>query len=419
MLFVSLISYIDRNTLALLAPTILRETHLSGEQYGYLISAFSIAYMLGNPVWGWALDRIGLRLGLLAAVTLWTAASVSHAFAAGFMGLVLARAALGFGEGATFPGGLRTVVQTLTPSEKARGIAVAYSGGSLGAIITPLIVTPVALAFGWRGGFWFTGLVGLLWLILWYGVSRRPEMRATGQVRDEKPKERMQVADRRVWSFMAAYALGAAPIGFIIYGTSIYLNQRWNLTQAEIGGVLWIPPLGWEIGYFFWGWLSDRLLKTASDPIGVFRYLFLLATIFSLPLAVAPQAPVYGLLVAQLFFAMFAAAGFLILPIAYATHVYSSAYSGLIAGLGAGSWSAAVAVVMPIFGRLFDQHRSGTAFLLAASFPVAACIIWQWANWNRQTRKPLAGGGGGGTKSRPTTPSESLSSSGESSSPYK
>src|SRR5436853_1534259 len=84
MLLVSLISYIDRNTLALLAPTILKETGLSVEQYGFIISGFSIAYMAGNPVWGRILDRLGLRFGMLASVSAWTAASVSHAFASGF-----------------------------------------------------------------------------------------------------------------------------------------------------------------------------------------------------------------------------------------------------------------------------------------------------------------------------------------------
>src|SRR5277367_5568372 len=70
MMLVSTISYIDRNTLALLAPTILRDAHLSNEQYGFIISAFSIAYMLGNPLWGLVLDRIGVRTGMTAAVSL-------------------------------------------------------------------------------------------------------------------------------------------------------------------------------------------------------------------------------------------------------------------------------------------------------------------------------------------------------------
>ena len=83
MMLVSVISYVDRNTLALLAPTILRDLHLSAEQYGMVISAFSIAYMLGNPVWGRALDRIGLRRGMTTAVSLWTVASALHADAGG------------------------------------------------------------------------------------------------------------------------------------------------------------------------------------------------------------------------------------------------------------------------------------------------------------------------------------------------
>src|ERR1035437_8137778 len=177
MLAVSLISYIDRNTLALLAPTILRETGLSGEQYGFIISAFQIAYMLANPVWGKILDRAGLRRGMTVAVSCWTVASVAHAFAGGLWSFAAARAALGFGEGATFPGGLRTVVQTLPEDRRGRGLAVAYSGGSLGAVVTPLVVTPIFLWWGWRGAFWFTGMAGLAWLGLWAVVSKRPEIR--------------------------------------------------------------------------------------------------------------------------------------------------------------------------------------------------------------------------------------------------
>src|ERR1700719_3252388 len=96
LLLVSLISYVDRTTLALLAPTILQETGLSGQQYGFIISAFSVAYMLSNPLWGRILDRAGLRRGMTAAVACWTAASVAHAFASGFWSFAAARAALGF-----------------------------------------------------------------------------------------------------------------------------------------------------------------------------------------------------------------------------------------------------------------------------------------------------------------------------------
>src|SRR5258706_9848883 len=110
MMLVSVISYIDRNTLALLAPTILRDTNLSAEQYGFIISAFSIAYMLGNPVWGVILDRIGVRRGMTLAVAVWSFASLTHALAIGFRGFAAARATLGVGEGATLSGSMRTPI---------------------------------------------------------------------------------------------------------------------------------------------------------------------------------------------------------------------------------------------------------------------------------------------------------------------
>src|SRR5437899_10023758 len=309
MLLVSLISYIDRNTLALLIPTIMKETKLSAEQYGFIVSAFSIAYMISNPLWGRLLDRLGLRIGMMVAVSFWTAASMSHALAAGFLSFAVARTALGFGEGATFPGGLRTVMQTLRPTEQARGIAVAYSGGSLGAIVTPLIVTPIFLKWGWRPAFLFTGAIGVAWLILWSLVSRRAD------VREFKPAaagaaNAPRLTDPRVWSFILAYGLGATPLGFVMYAAAIYLSQAMGKDQAFLGTVLWIPPLGWEVGYFFWGWLVDRMTAEGVPKLTAVRRLMLAAMILSLPLAAVPWMTAVWLTLLELFFAMFVIVGF-------------------------------------------------------------------------------------------------------------
>ncbi len=373
-MLVSMISYIDRNTLALLAPTILRDTHLSNQQYGFIISAFSIAYMLGNPLWGWVLDRIGVRAGMSAAVTVWTLASVSHVFAAGFRGFAAARAVLGFGEGATFPGGLRTVVQTLPPEQRSRGIAVAYSGGSLGAIITPIVITPIAAAWGWRGAFWFTGAVGAAWLALWAVLGKRRDI-ARGPALDEGSAS-LRWNDARVWALMAAYALGAFPAGFVLYQSSLYLSDVLHKSQLEIGAVLWIPPLGWEVGYFFWGWTIDKFARAGASIRGM-RQQFLIMMWLTLPLALIPRTGSFALTLLVLFLTMFVAGGFIVGAVAYGASHYSERYSGLIAGLGAGSWSAVVALVMPGIGRLFDLHRYDAAFGIAAIFPVAGYAAWR------------------------------------------
>lgn len=378
MMLVSLISYIDRNTLALLAPTILRETGLSAEAYGWIISAFSVAYMLGNPLWGRLLDRVGVRRGMFLSVSVWTVASASHALAAGFWSFAVARSVLGLGEGATFPGGMRTAVQTLPPEQRSRGIAVSYSGGALGAVITPLIITPVAAWAGWRGAFWFTGLVGALWLAIWALVSRRPELREVHAA----PASRigsLSIRDPKLWSFMGVYALGGLPLAFVLYGAALYLGRGLGKSQLEIGHVLWIPPLGWEAGYFFWGWVTDRFAAHGTS-LKLMRRLLLLLSVLSLPLAATDFLHSFPLTMALMFTSMFASGGFVIASVAYATNVYSSKHAGLIAGLGAGSWSALVAVLMPVFGALFDQHRYQVAFVLAAACPLVGFLVWNTLN---------------------------------------
>ncbi len=170
----TLLSYIDRQTLAVLSPTILKDTGLTASLYTDALTAFQIFYMIGNPLWGSAIDYLGLRIGMLAAVLVWTLASVSHAWVFGFIGFAMARAVLGFGEGGAFPGVMRTATDALPPNRQARGIALGYSGASLGAIVTPLVVTPIALKFGWRSAFLVTGGLGALWLVVWYFVARPP-----------------------------------------------------------------------------------------------------------------------------------------------------------------------------------------------------------------------------------------------------
>jgi MFS transporter, ACS family, hexuronate transporter len=372
MTLLSFLSYVDRNVLALLSQTILKDVGLTAEQYGWIISAFSAAYLVGNPAWGRLLDRYGVRAGLAVAVALWTCASVSHAFAATAVTFALARAALGFGEGATFPGGLRTATQTLRPDQRARGVALAYSGGSLGAVLTPLIVTPIALRWGWRGAFFCTGLFGVIWLAVWALVSRDDRLKVVpGAQATNTPR----LADPGVWGFMAAYAFGGLPLGFVLYGAPLYLGRHLGFDQAALGRVLWIPPLGWEVGYFFWGWVVDRTAHrvTANDPI--FGRLFLVLAVLAVPLALTPLVDEHAAVLGLLFLAMFVSAGFVIVSLAETTRRHAGHHGAYLAGLGAGSWSGLVALSMPVFGRLFDRGEFGTAFAIAAAAPPIGWLI--------------------------------------------
>ena len=369
MMAVSTISYVDRHTLALLSPTILASTGMSAEDYGFVVSAFSVAYMIGNPLWGAWLDRVGVRLGMALAVLVWSCASTAHAWAGSVASFAVCRAILGFGEGATFPGGFRTAQQTLPLHLRSRGVALAYSGGSLGAMLTPLVVTPVALAFGWRRAFLFTGGLGALWLLAWMLVSRTPAVavkpQAVGAAGD-RPRFR----DRRLWAFLSIYALGGVPLGFVLYGAPLYLSRALHLSQGQLGKVLFLPPLGWELGYFAWGAVADRMPRGVAERSARSARILLGLSVGATALALAPHAGSLGATLAVLVFAMVLAAGFIIVSVAYASAVFSTDHAALLAGLGAGAWSACTAVAMPGFGRLMDQGRFVEAFTLAAAAPL-------------------------------------------------
>jgi ACS family hexuronate transporter-like MFS transporter len=369
----SLLSYVDRQVLAVLSPTILHDTGLSSAAYTDALSAFSIAYMVANPLWGSVLDFVGLRTGMLMAVAIWTVASVSHAWVAGFLGFAVARAVLGFGEGATFPGGLKTAMEALPPDRQARGMAIGYSGASLGAIVTPLIVTPIALLYGWQTAFLVTGVMGVVWMGLWWRAARPPYL---------PPPTRTKVAfklpnlmERRFWLVVASFGLGAVALGVISSLSPLYLNRALGLSQAELGRILWIPMVGWEAGYFFWGWVADRYV--GNDQARTVR-VFLLLTVLALPAAFVTRTASWEIALVFFFWAMFIADGFVVMSLRVGARLYPLSQAGLVAGIGSGSWAAVQAIVLPVYGRWFNHQQYEAIFVSMSLLPVLGTGLWMW-----------------------------------------
>jgi ACS family hexuronate transporter-like MFS transporter len=372
----SWLSYVDRQILAVLSPTILADTGMSAERYTLVVAAFSIGYSVSNPLWGSLLDYVGLRTGMLAAVAIWSLASASHAWVghgtAAFLGFAAARALLGLGEGATFPAGFRTALDSLPPNRQARGMAISYSGGSLGAMLTPLMVAPIAASFGWRPAFLLTGALGAAWLILWWIFAKPPYLLQPAH----KPAKIVwpNPFERRFWILISGYALGAFALGPILYLTPLYLSRGLGLQQADILKVLWVPPLGWEVGYFFWGWIADRYVVDRARPAG----LFVLLTLLGLPIGAVTllRSEIEVMLI--FFLSMFAAAGFIVVALRVIANSYPREQTSMVAGLGAGTWSALVAITLPLLGYWFDQRLYTQTFLSVMLVPVAGTSLWLW-----------------------------------------
>jgi ACS family hexuronate transporter-like MFS transporter len=366
----SWLSFVDRQVLAVLSPTILAETGLSAQDFGTIVFFFFITYTLANPLWGSVLDFVGLRTGMLAAVALWTAASMSHAFMSGVFGFALARALLGLGEGATFPGGLRTAVESLPVDKRARGIATSFSGGTIGAIMTPLMVVPVALAYGWRASFLLTGALGVAWIALWLAIARPPYIPAV----ERRPHTlgMPNLVERRFWALVFSYALPVISGGPIITIFPLYLSRGLGVSQAELGALLWMPPAAWGVGYFFWGWATDRYAATNSRPIGM----FLLLTALSATFGLAPYAGSVAITMALMSLSIFACGGFQMVALKVGSFAYPREQAALMTGIASGSWSLVNALVAPVIGRLFDQQRWAEAFWLVALLPAVGVAAW-------------------------------------------
>jgi ACS family hexuronate transporter-like MFS transporter len=372
----TLLAYIDRQVLAVLAPLILADTGLSANSYANAMSAFSFAYMIGNPLWGSVLDYAGLRLGMVMAVGLWTVASASHAWVGGALGFVAARTVLGFGEGGAFPGAFRTATESLPPTQVSRGMALGYSGASLGALITPFLVLPVAQGWvRWQIAFLMTGALGTLWLLLWLTVARPPFLREhkRGVLKITWPN----LLERRFWVVGTSFGLGAVALGIVAYLSPLYLNRALGLTQAQIAKVVWIPMVGWEAGYFFWGWVADRYLTNMPDRVKPAR-IFVLLTFLALPSLLVTQTQSVPIVLALLFWATFIADGFVVTSLRVGMRIYPADRTAMVAGIGSGSWSAVQAMVLPIYGWWVDLRWFGAIFVTMSLLPIVGTAMWFW-----------------------------------------
>src|SRR5437867_4224576 len=161
----------DRQVLSILAPTLQRELIWSESQYAAVVYSFTFVYAFGFLIAGRWLDRVGVRRGFATAVVVWSLAAIGHALARTTAAFSAARALLGLGESANFPGAIKSVGEWFPKAERALATGIFNAGTNTGATLTPLIVPLIALNWGWRWAFVVTGSLGFLWLVRWLAVE--------------------------------------------------------------------------------------------------------------------------------------------------------------------------------------------------------------------------------------------------------
>jgi ACS family hexuronate transporter-like MFS transporter len=282
----------------------------------------------------------------------------------------VARLMLGLGEGVTFPGGLRTAVESLPASRRARAIALSFSGGTLGGALAPLIVVPLGLKYGWRPAFVITGAFGVVWLALWALVGRPPFL-----PRQEKKQTKIawpNLRERRLWSLAFSYALPAIAPGPILTLLSLYLNSGLGVSQKDVGNLLWMPPLAWGFGYFFWGWIADRFAKDNRRPTG----LFLLLTVLALVLGATTWTSSVAITIAIMSWANFIGGGFQMVALKVGSYSFPREQAAMMTGIASGSFALVNYLLLQVLGPLFNQHRYAESFWIIALCPAVGIAGW-------------------------------------------
>lgn len=387
------VSYLDRQVFAVLSPTVTKELGISDATYGLLAGTFSWAYLIGPPAAGVLLDRVGVRRGLVAAVLLWSTIAGMHALCTGVATLFALRFALGLAEAPSFPGAARLVHQAVPKETSPRAFGFLFTGSSLGAVVAPPLATWMSARFGWRFAFIGTAVVGLAWIPVFVLLSRRaPEVFARG---DAEPSAHPRggsafrvLREPAMWRGIAA-ALAASPVAaFVFLWAPKLLVARFGATQADLGRLLWIPPLMFDLGSVAFGDLASRARSRFSGQRAQV-VLFGVAALFAMTLALVPFAD--GTLLAAVLagLALVGVGGISAINTSTVLSAVPRDLVGVAAGTAAAAQSVAYIVASAIVGRLVGSPRGyDLAVWGLAAWVVPGALLWLAWEPMRRTLRP-------------------------------
>jgi len=269
----TLINYIDRLTVSVLAPLIMTDLGLSNLEYASLGTWFLLAYTISQGLSGRMYDRIGTRLGFTISVTVWSIAATMHAFARGLGSLSLFRFLLGLGEAGNWPGAAKTVAEWFPVRERAFGMAIFNSGAALGSVVAPPLIVYLQSRLGWQMTFIVTGMLGFGWLGLWLLFYRAPDRHPwLGEseyrlIHEGRPAGaaplpwRNLLGYRQVWAILIA-RLFVDPVWWLyITWLPLFLYKVHGFDLKKIGLFAWVPYVAADAGSLLGGWTSGYLIR--------------------------------------------------------------------------------------------------------------------------------------------------------------
>ncbi len=365
------LNYVDRQVLALLKPTLVAEFGWDDEQFGQMGSAFQIAAAAALLLVGWFVDRFGVRRAYGAAVAVWSAAGMAHAFAATVGQFVAARAVLAVAESVNTPAAVKASALYLPLRLRSLGLGLVNTAPNIGAILTPLLIPPLALAYGWKAAFLVTGGLGFVWLAFWLFGTRNLQI-ATTPPRAGESNWGALLADRRSWAVIVAKALTDCNWWFLLFWLPDFFARQFGMTQGTLGWPIAIVYTLAAAGALTSGLVFPRLLArgfsvNAARKGSMLGYALL---ILPVPLAIGAGTPLAAALLIGL--ALFAHQGF-------STNIFGFAADavppGRVASVMAAGGLAGNLTGAGIIALAGSALKNGTGYLPFFGFAAVAYLL--------------------------------------------
>jgi ACS family hexuronate transporter-like MFS transporter len=306
LLTATLLSYLDRQALSVVAPVVSEELSLDNAQLGVLLSTFFYSYSLMHLVIGYLLDRLNIRYFYGLCVALWSVAQMMAGLARGFGMLCGARLALGAFEAAAQPGASRIIARIMPRKDRAFANGLMMSGGSIGAVVAPVLMIWLSNTIGWRSGFLILGAVGLVWSLAWIAWFRPPAEVLHGMTagRELAPEDRWSSILRspKFWGCAGGAAFAIPIIHISSAWIPTYFVQQWKLPlTAGLGLYLFIIYLGLDFGFIGGGALVTWLIRGGMSISRARKTVLAGAAALMLAITAAPAAPRVEVAVALVF----------------------------------------------------------------------------------------------------------------------
>jgi MFS transporter, ACS family, hexuronate transporter len=386
--FATTINYLDRAVISLLKSTLSAELHWSETDYADIVIVFQLCYAFGLLGVGGLIDKLGTKVGYAWATALWSVAAVAHAFANSTMGFMIARGFLGVTEAGNFPSAIKTTAEWFPKRERAFATGIFNSGANVGAIIAPLTVPFIAATWGWKWAFILTGLIGFIWLILWYILYDVPknhpkvsklelehilsdgDERVENEVVAPKLSWFQLLGFKQTWAFALGKFLTDPVWWFYLFWMPDFLEKQYGLSKTQIAFPLAFAYSVATVGSVVGGWLPMYFIKNGKTVLAARKMAMLIYAICVIPVISAQYLGAIHMWLAVIVigFAMAAHQAWSANIFTTVSDMFPKNATASVTGIGGMFGALGGILIAKSAGKLLDHYQAlgdkGTAYLI-------------------------------------------------------